>query len=135
MLKRLLISRPKSHLDQDGFDHHGIHGLRVLFAPSDPRIEYVFVHGLGGGSTKSWCLHPDPTFFWPEAWLPRHAAFSNVRIHSFGYNSDWKAKGYQTVDIRDFGQALLMAMRNSPCFAHVSRLYRSGTSLFFFLFN
>src|SRR3569833_4366301 len=101
MLKRLLISRPKSHLDQDGFDHHGIHGLRVLFAPSDPRIEYVFGHGLGGGSTKSWCLHPDPTFFWPEAWLPRHAAFSNVLIHSFGYNSDWKAKVYQTVDIRD----------------------------------
>jgi hypothetical protein len=42
-----------------------------------------------------------------------------VRIHSFGYDSDWKAKGESTTTIHDFGQALLLALRSSECFSIV----------------
>jgi hypothetical protein len=81
----------------------------------------VFVHGLAGGSTRTWCLKDDPSYFWPKEWLPRHQAFRNVRIHSFGYDSDWKAKGQSAVTTHDFGQALLLALRSSECFSTVSR--------------
>lgn len=102
-----------------GFDYHGGLGLHTLFAPSDPLIEFVFIHGLGGGSTKTWCLKPDPAYFWPKEWLPHHPGFRNVRIHSFGYDSDWKAKGHSATTTRDFGQAFLLALRSSECFSIV----------------
>ncbi|KAL2194744.1 hypothetical protein P885DRAFT_71151 [Corynascus similis CBS 632.67] len=101
----------------ENFNPHGNLGLQTLFTPSNPLIEYVFVHGLGGGSTRTWCLKPDPSYFWPKEWLPRHPAFRNVRIHSFGYDSDWKAKGQSIVTAHDFGQALLLALRTSECFS------------------
>ncbi|KAL1868420.1 hypothetical protein VTK73DRAFT_3714 [Phialemonium thermophilum] len=96
---------------------HGALGLTTLFTPPEPQIEYVFVHGLGGGSIRTWCAEPGPSFFWPQAWLPYHADFQDVRIHTFGYDSKWRGKGTSTVDIHDFGQELLLAMRNSSCFA------------------
>ena len=104
------------------FNYHGKLGLDTLFAPSDPLVEYVFIHGLGGGSTRTWCLKDDPSYFWPKEWLPRHPAFRNVRIHSFGYDSDWKAKGQSAVTAYDFGQALLLALRDLDCFSAVSHL-------------
>ncbi|GAB1315399.1 hypothetical protein MFIFM68171_05609 [Madurella fahalii] len=120
ILRRVLSFRPKS-ADIIGpasnFNHHGSLGLHTLFTPSDPLIEYVFIHGLGGGSTRTWCLEPDPSYFWPKEWLPRHPGFRNVRIHSFGYDSDWKAKGHSTATVHDFGQALLLALRTSECFS------------------
>jgi hypothetical protein len=114
-LQRVLKIRRKSS-DATSFDHKGRLGLNTLFAPSEPLIEYIFVHGLGGGSTKTWCIEPDPSYFWPKEWLPRHASFRNVRIHSFGYNADWMGKGQSVVDVHDFGQALLLAIRNSAFF-------------------
>jgi hypothetical protein len=107
-----------------GFNHHGSLGLQTAFTPSDPSIEYVFIHGLGGGSTRTWCLKPEPSYFWPKEWLPRHPDFSNVRIHSFGYDSDWKSKGKSTVTAHDFGQALLLALRSSECFSSVCRRFK-----------
>ena len=104
------------------FNYHGKLGLDTLFTPSDPLVEYVFIHGLGGGSTRTWCLKDDPSYFWPKEWLPRHPAFRNVRIHSFGYDSDWKAKGQSAVTAYDFGQALLLALRDLDCFSAVSHM-------------
>jgi hypothetical protein len=108
------------------FNHHGSLGLQTIFTPSDPLIEYVFIHGLGGGSTRTWCLKPEPSYFWPKEWLPRLPAFSNVRIHSFGYDSDWKLKGKSTTTAHDFGQALLLALQNSECFSSVCRRLNCG---------
>jgi hypothetical protein len=88
----------------------------MLYCPSEALIEYVFVHGLGGGSTKTWCLSEDPNLFWPKEWLPRDPAFRNVRIHSFGYNADWTDTKDTALNIQDFGQSLLEALRNSPHF-------------------
>lgn len=123
-LQRLLATRRKS-LDTTSFNHKGSLGLNTLFAPSEPLIEYVFVHGLGGGSTKTWCIEPYPSYFWPKDWLPRHVSFRNVRIHSFGYNADWMEKGQSVVSVHDFGQALLLAIRNSPFFRLVGLKFDS----------
>jgi hypothetical protein len=81
----------------------------------------------GAGAHGHGALKPDPSYFWPKEWLPRHPAFRNVRIHSFGYDSDWKAKGQSTVTTHDFGQALLLALRTSECFSAVSRSLLLGT--------
>jgi hypothetical protein len=124
ILRKVLSLRPKQ-TDvaslSSSFNHHGSLGLQTVFTPSNPLIEYVFIHGLGGGSTRTWCLKPEPAYFWPKEWLPRHPGFRNVRIHSFGYDSDWKSKGQSTVTAHDFGQALLLALRNSECFSFVCR--------------
>ncbi|OTA67679.1 hypothetical protein K449DRAFT_388472 [Hypoxylon sp. EC38] len=115
LLRRILTIRRRSS-DDSSFDHKGSLGLNLLFEPSEPLIEYVFVHGLGGGSIKTWCAEPDPSYYWPKEWLPKHVAFRNVRIHSFGYNADFLEKGQPHTDIYDFGQALLQALRNSQSF-------------------
>lgn len=114
----LTIRRRSS--DASSFNHKGNLGLHLLFEPSEPLIEYVFVHGLGGGSTKTWCAEPDPSYFWPKEWLPKHVAFRNVRVHSFGYNADFLEKGHPHTDIYDFSQALLQALRNSQFFTAAS---------------
>ncbi|PGH12527.1 hypothetical protein AJ80_06688 [Polytolypa hystricis UAMH7299] len=113
-LERVLSSRRKS-TDLSIIDIKGQLGLNLLHSPSDPLIDFVFVHGLGGGSTKTWCLTEDPSLFWPKEWLPREPAFRNARFHSFGYDADWMArKGSSTLNIHDFGQSLLESLRNSP---------------------
>ncbi|CAO2651325.1 Nn.00g096220.m01.CDS01 [Neocucurbitaria sp. VM-36] len=113
-LERVLSIRRKSS-DQSVFDIRGALGLILLSQPSEPLIDLIFVHGLGGGSTKTWCLHDDPNLFWPKAWLPREPAFRNVRIHSFGYDSDWMgSKGVPNLNIHDFGKSLLESLCNSP---------------------
>jgi hypothetical protein len=85
-------------------------------------LDFVFVHGLGGGSTKTWCLSEDPTLFWPKAWLPREPAFRNVRIHSYGYDADWTSgKATTTLNIHDFGRQLLERLRTS-CYFSSSKL-------------
>jgi hypothetical protein len=114
-----MLNMRRRSTDSSSFDHKGSLGLNLLFDPSEPLIEYVFIHGLGGGSTKTWCAQPNASFFWPKEWLPRQPAFKNVRIHSFGYNANWMEKGYAYAGVYDFGQALLQALRNSPFFATV----------------
>jgi hypothetical protein len=118
-LQRVLTSRSKS-LSQNEADIRGDLGLNTLSSPSDPLIEYIFIHGLGGGSTKTWCFKPDLSYFWIKEWLPHHPGFRNVRIHSFGYSSGWTHKGNSSLDIPDFEQALLGSIRNSEYFSKVA---------------
>src|SRR4051794_35026162 len=62
-------------------------GLNVLDNPKTPFVEFIFVHGLRGGSRKTWTFNDDPATFWPM-WLPddKHHRFAHVRIHTYGYN-------------------------------------------------
>ena len=89
-------------------------GLNVLYAPSEPLIDFIFVHGLRGGSRKTWSKTEDINHYWPQRWLPLEPTFKNVRIHSFGYNSDWGERKSSTLTVHDFGQALLGEILNSP---------------------
>ncbi|KAI0107919.1 NACHT and WD domain protein [Hypoxylon sp. NC0597] len=89
-------------------------GLRVLHSSPEPLIDLIFVHGLRGGSTKTWRKGNDPRMFWPQLWLPMETGLRNVSTHSFGYDSDWASTKPSILDVHDFGRSLLEEMRNSP---------------------
>lgn len=110
--KRLSLARQKP-IDDDE-DAWGAYGLNLLHDPSRVLIDLIFVHGLRGGSIKTWCKGDDSTFFWPQAWLPGEQGFQNARIHSFGYNADWADMKDTALDLHDFGRALLTEMKTSP---------------------
>ncbi|KAI0015721.1 hypothetical protein F4780DRAFT_50133 [Xylariomycetidae sp. FL0641] len=95
-------------------DQKGPVGLRLLRYAPEPLIDMVFVHGLRGGSIKTWRKGSDPRNFWPQLWLPLEREFRNVNIHSFGYDSDWASTKSSILNVHDFGQSLLEEMRNSP---------------------
>ncbi|KAL0778440.1 hypothetical protein CaCOL14_006093 [Colletotrichum acutatum] len=96
-------------------DIKGALGLNLLHEPSETAIDFVFIHGLGGGSRKTWSHSAEIGMFWPKDWLPNEAGFKHVRIHSFGYNSDWTTRKDSRLTVHDFGQALLADLHNSPC--------------------
>jgi hypothetical protein len=102
--------RDRSDLD----DARGPTGLRLLHASSQPLVDLIFVHGLRGGSVKTWRKGSDPENFWPQYWLPSEPGFGNVNIYSFGYDSDWASSEPSILDVHAFGQNLLEEMRNSP---------------------
>jgi triacylglycerol esterase/lipase EstA (alpha/beta hydrolase family) len=95
-------------------DTWGPFGLRLLHSPPEPLIDFIFVHGLRGGSVKTWCGSDDLRLFWPQAWLPRDPDLQLARIHSFGYNSDWGDSKETSLDLHDFGKSLLGEMSASP---------------------
>lgn len=98
-------------------------GLSCLYEPSEPRLDFIFVHGLHGGSKKTWSLYPeDVSTYWPEQWLPAESGFKNVRVHSFGYDSDWSKSSQSHLRIRDFAQALLASISNSPTIKRTGQL-------------
>lgn len=71
------------------------------------------MHGLGGGSRKTWSATEQIDSFWPREWLPYETGFKRVRIHSFGYDADWSSRKSSPLTIQDFGQALLADISNS----------------------
>lgn len=107
------------HGDPDGGDDDdwkGPIGLNLLHEPENPRVDLIFVHGLGGGSRKTWSLTKEMKHFWPKSWLPEDSAFENVRIYSFGYSSDWHKGKDSAMNIYDYGLSLLTAMELRPGF-------------------
>ena len=52
--------------------------------------------------------------FWPKEWLPRDPDFKHVRIHTFGYHSDWGESKGSDFNVHDFGQNLIEELHNSP---------------------
>lgn len=110
-----LRSRAKSN---DGatssINAFGPFGLTLLHEPVEPRINLVFVHGLRGGSIKTWSRGNDEQYFWPQAWLPKEPDFAHVRIHTFGYNSDWAERKESFMSVHDFGKDLLGELNTNP---------------------
>jgi len=95
-------------------DKLGPLGLTTLSVPVDgfANADLIFVHGLGGGSRKTWTKSGDPTLFWPKEWLPDDEALQDIRIHSFGYDSDWGKKSI--LSIQDFANGLLNSILDCP---------------------
>lgn len=99
----------------DGVDDlRGPLGLNLLHCPSEPLVDFVLVHGLGGGSRKTWSRTSSITHYWPQEWLPKDPAFKNVRVHSFGYDSDWAKGKDNCLNIHHFGKSLLGELSTSP---------------------
>jgi pimeloyl-ACP methyl ester carboxylesterase len=105
-----------------GVDHgppdKGPLGLHLLYAPSEPLFDFVFVHGLGGGSRKTWSKTASISHYWPGEWLPKDPAFKDVRVHSYGYDSDWAKGNDSCLNIHHIGKSLLGALSTSPHFAN-----------------
>ncbi|EFX02462.1 3-hydroxyacyl-CoA dehydrogenase [Grosmannia clavigera kw1407] len=86
-------------------------GLRVLHNPEAPSVDVIFVHGLGGHSSKTWSKKHDPKLFWPQLWLPFEPEMGTARILTFGYNANWHDSSNTAARIEDFAKALLYEMR------------------------
>ncbi|RYP26391.1 hypothetical protein DL767_008053 [Monosporascus sp. MG133] len=114
-LSKTLSRTSINPIDDDVDDPKGPLGLTLLYSPSEPQIDFIFVHGLGGGSRKTWSKTSQRSHYWPQEWLPRDPAFKNVRIHSYGYDSDyWKGKE-DCLNIHHIGKSFLGAISTSPC--------------------
>jgi hypothetical protein len=83
-------------------------GLSLHHNSSEPDADFIFVHGLGGSSQKTWSLKRDIRNFWP-LWLPLEPELSNVRIFSFGYNANFRGPN-TSLNITDFAKDLLFRM-------------------------
>jgi WD40 repeat protein/pimeloyl-ACP methyl ester carboxylesterase len=112
-LRRLSISTQQTDIDAPA-DVVGRLGLTLLFQPSEPLIDFIFVHGLGGGSRKTWAFSKEPLHYWPQQWLPRDPSFKNVRIHTFGYASKWAEIKSSALNVHDFAKSLVAAIQDSP---------------------
>jgi hypothetical protein len=113
--KRFTTSWAQKHNGSD--DEEGARGplgLQLLHSSPEPLVELIFVHGLRGGSMKTWRKGNDVRKFWPQFWLPLEPGLSHVNIHSFGYDSDWANTKSSILNVHDFGQSLLEEMRNLP---------------------
>lgn len=95
-------------------------GLTELGGPEEPLIDFVFVHGLRGGSFKTWRKYEDPSSLWPKSWLPAHPDFAGVRTSTFGYQSDFLSRQGHRLDVAEFGRKLSNELQIS------SFLRRSG---------
>jgi pimeloyl-ACP methyl ester carboxylesterase len=90
-------------------------GLNLLFKPNEVMVDLIFVHGLGGGSRKTWSYSDPSTDCWPQTFLPFEKEFENCRIHSFGYDSDFISTDARNIsDLADFGSAVLSSLIYSP---------------------
>lgn len=112
--KRSLRKQNTTSSQSTGEVVKGTLGLTLLHEPPDPRIDFILIHGLGGGSRKTWSISQEEAMFWPKEWLPAEPGFEHVRIHSFGYNSDWMTRKESLLTVHDFGQALIADIYNSP---------------------
>ncbi|KAB5566796.1 NACHT and WD domain protein, partial [Coniochaeta sp. 2T2.1] len=81
-------------------------GLQLLRLSPEPLVDIIFVHGLRGGSVKTWRKGDDPALFWPKAWLPFEKGFEHANIYSFGYDSDWLTATKRLLNVHNFGTEL-----------------------------
>ncbi|PYH69571.1 WD40 repeat domain-containing protein [Aspergillus vadensis CBS 113365] len=95
-------------------DFKGPLGLQLLRTVSEPLVDFIFIHGLGGGSRKTWSKSPDPYHYWPKEWLSQDPEFNSVRIYSFGYKADWAEKTASILNIHDFALSLLGEIKCNP---------------------
>lgn len=82
----------------------------MISQSSDPLINIIFVHGLGGSAEDTWGDAESGTF-WP-LWLPEVRGLGNARIMTFGYDSGWKKiwEPNNVLDIADFAKQLCNAL-------------------------
>lgn len=137
---RSFISRALTRRDdrgQSAEDWKGPFGLNTLFDPDPQAIaDLVFVHGLGGGSRSTWTKSNDPSLYWPKEWLPQDPGFQDVRLHSFGYNSNWGDESI--LNVHDFAKALLGSIQDCPLIprnTNVRAPYSSYELAFKYLFR
>ncbi|MCJ1244025.1 hypothetical protein MMC30_001222 [Trapelia coarctata] len=107
------LARRDAGASESADDVRGPLGLTTLSTPLKQAVcDLVFVHGMGGGSRSSWTKSADASLFWPKEWLPQDTGFEDVRIHTFGYNSNWEKES--SLNIHDFAKSLLGSIQDCP---------------------
>ena len=102
-------------------DPKGPYGLSTISETLETAIaDLIFVHGLGGGSRSTWSKDSDPDLFWPQEWLVQDTKFRDVRIYSFGYDSNWREESI--LDINDFAKSLLGSIQHCPAIPKDSKV-------------
>lgn len=101
-------------MDDGSSNARGPLGLSLLYAPSEPLFDFIFVHGLGGGSRKTWSKTNSVSHYWPQEWIPKDPAFKDVRVHSYGYDSEWTKGNDNCLNIHHIGKSLLGELSTSP---------------------
>ena len=87
-------------------------GLSVLYSPSEsPTVDIIFIHGLGGGSIKTWCKNGDRNLCWPRNWLPSEPGFGSIRLLSFGYDAAIISRTKTVSTVSDFAKSLLAELK------------------------
>ena len=93
-------------------------GLHVIHQPDvGPRYNIILIHGLGGGSRKTWTKDVDnPALFWPQQWLPLEPDIGSARVLTFGYNAKFVPGTPRSIyRIGDFAKELLFEMKFAKC--------------------
>ena len=111
----LEVSSFSARLQTGHYVTHGVSpsaddfGLTLVHSCPEPLVDFIFVHGLGGTSRRSWSWQRDPRNFWPE-WLGKEAELCKSRIFTFGYNADFSGR-HTLLKILDFAKDLLFRMK------------------------
>lgn len=92
-------------------DSAGPLGLNLIFSRAKPHVDFIFVHGVKGGSQKTWSFKNDPSRYWPKYWLLLDPCLRETRVHSFGYASNLENG---RLDLHDLAKSLLAEIHNSP---------------------
>ncbi|RAR14369.1 WD40/YVTN repeat-like-containing domain [Stemphylium lycopersici] len=111
VLSSLSVDEVATFNDEDSF---GPLGLNTLFSSPQPLLDIIFVHGLQGGSRKTWSSSKRMEHFWPKEWLSRDPGFHHARVHSFGYRSDWTNTKSSILNINHIAETLLASIQSSP---------------------
>ena len=83
-------------------------GLNLVYNTVEPKVDLIFVHGLGGSSLRTWSWNRDTDYFWP-LWLPSDSDLSNSRVFTFGYSANLRGPS-STSNVLDFAKDLLLKM-------------------------
>ncbi|KAF7503753.1 hypothetical protein GJ744_003295 [Endocarpon pusillum] len=88
-------------------------GLNVIHKPEgNPRVDIIFVHGLGGSSRMTWSMNHNPEFFWPLKFLPLEPDINEARILTFGYSANFlRGSGKNKMSVLDFAKDLLFDLK------------------------
>lgn len=87
-------------------------GLSVIYTPKhSPKVDVVFVHGLGGTSRGTWSKYRSPELFWPSKFLPLEPGMGQARIMTFGYNARFQEPSHGAMSILDFAKDLLFHLK------------------------
>ena len=116
---REFVNRKLSYLENNNAHPRNAHntvqdliGLKTMHTPPEPLIDLVFVHGLSGGSHRTWTRSGKRNYFWPEMWLPNDPGFKHVRISTYGYQH--VASDDRVFNISEIATRLLSEMTASP---------------------